>query len=75
VPKQQKAPKEHAGILWLKEGEFVRPIEVKAGTSDGANTAITSGALRDGQEVITGETRESASGGTQNPFIPQFRKR
>jgi hypothetical protein len=40
-----------------------------------ANTAITSDTLLDGQEVVTGETRESAQSGTQNPFIPQFRKR
>jgi len=63
------------GTVWLKEGEFVRPVDVKAGTSDGANTAIISDRLHDGQEVVTGEVVETAQTGTQNPFIPQFRRR
>jgi len=63
------------GTVWLKDGEFVRPVDVKAGTSDGANTAIISDRLHEGQEVITGEIVETAQTGTQNPFIPQFRRR
>lgn len=63
------------GTVWLKEGEFVRPVDVKAGTSDGENTAIISDRLHDGQEVVTGEIVETAQTGTQNPFIPQFRRR
>jgi HlyD family secretion protein len=63
------------GTVWLKDGEFVRPVDVKAGTSDGANTAIISDTLHDGQEVVTGEIVETAQTGTQNPFIPQFRRR
>ena len=63
------------GTVWLKEGEFVRPVDVKAGTSDGANTAIISDRLHEGQEVVTGEIVETAQTGTQNPFIPQFRRR
>jgi hypothetical protein len=72
---KQKKGRDHAGIVWLKDGEFVRPVEVQAGTSDGANTAIASDALRDGQEVVTGEAVQPAQSGTQNPFIPQFRRR
>ncbi|HWX20705.1 MAG TPA: HlyD family efflux transporter periplasmic adaptor subunit [Candidatus Binatia bacterium] len=72
---QDKAPKSRVGTVWLKDGEFVRPLEVKAGASDGANTAVVSDLLKEGQEVVTGEIVETAQTGTQNPFVPQFRKR
>jgi HlyD family secretion protein len=70
-----KPADESAGILWLKEGEFVRPVSVKAGATDGANTVVTSDALQDGRQVVTGELVETGQTGTQNPFVPQFRKR
>lgn len=61
--------------LWIKDGEFVRPIEVTARTSDGANTAITADALREGQEVVTGETAASAQSDVKNPFLPKVLRR
>jgi HlyD family secretion protein len=62
------------GMLWLREGQFVRPVEVKMGISDGTDTVILSGEVHDGQELVAGEV-ETAKAGTQNPFLPQFRKR
>jgi len=62
------------GTVWLKDGQFVRPIEVKLGISDGSQTVIRAETLQEGQEVVTGEV-ESAKAGTQNPFLPQFRRR
>jgi HlyD family secretion protein len=69
-----KSTNEHSTI-WLKEGDFVRPLTVKAGATDGANTVLMAEALHDGQEVVTGESAESSQSGTHNPFIPQFRKK
>lgn len=62
------------GIVWLKSGRFVRPLQVKVGPSDGANTAVTSDELREGQLVVTGE---SSAGQTENksPFLPKTIKR
>jgi HlyD family secretion protein len=68
-------PKEHSGIVWVKEGEFVQPVEVKLGASDGLNTAILSGNVREGQEVVTGESADKPPAVTKNPFIPQLRRR
>lgn len=68
-------PKERQGTIWLKEGEFVRPVEVTIGASDGANTSIVANNLTEGQEVVTGEDVSSTQVGTQNPFLPQFRRR
>ena len=64
-----------AVTVWLKEGEFVKPLAVKAGATDGANTVLLAEALHDGQEVVTGERADSGHSGTHNPFIPQFRKK
>ncbi len=72
-PKQEM--KEHLGTVWLKEGDYVRPVEVKLGASDGANTSVVSDNLQEGQEIVTGETTETAMTGMQNPFLPQFRRR
>src|SRR5579859_2783941 len=60
------------GVVWLKDGEFVRPVEVKVGTSDGSSTAIAADNLKVGEEVVTGETTGPEQGGTQNPFVPRI---
>jgi HlyD family secretion protein len=67
-----KGAKGSQGVIWLKDGEFVRPVEVKVGTSDGSNTAVAADNLKEGEEVVTGETTRPEQGGTQNPFLPHF---
>jgi HlyD family secretion protein len=61
--------------IWLKDGNFVRPLAVKAGVSDGANTAVTADALQEGQEVVTGEASASSQATTKNPFLPPVIRR
>ena len=70
-----KPADEKVSTVWLKEGHYVKPLSVKTGATDGANTVVLFDALHDGQEVVTGEAVETAESGTKNPFIPQFRKR
>ena len=60
--------------LWVRDGGYVRPIEVTTGTSDGANTAVTADGLREGDEVVTGESVES-SAAMKNPFLPKVIRR
>jgi HlyD family secretion protein len=57
--------------LWLKEGEFVRPIEVTAGTSDGVNTVVAAEGLREGQQIVVGEAT-AAQADVKNPFLPRL---
>jgi HlyD family secretion protein len=57
--------------LWLKDGEFVRPIEVTAGTSDGVNTVVSAEGLREGQQVVVGEAT-AAQADVKNPFLPRL---
>jgi HlyD family secretion protein len=61
--------------VWLKDGAFVRPIEVTVGTSDGANTAVAAEGLQEDQEVVTGETTASAQTDVKNPFLPKVIRR
>jgi HlyD family secretion protein len=73
--KPAKDSKERAGTIWVKDGEFVRPLMVKVGASDGISTGIACESIHEGQEVVTGETAGATQGGTRNPFLPQFRWR
>jgi HlyD family secretion protein len=61
-------------VLWLKSGDFVKPIEVTTGISDGVNTAVTGDGLAEGEEVITGET-VAARDDLKNPFLPKIIRR
>jgi HlyD family secretion protein len=73
--KPDKEPNQRRGVVWLKDGEFVRPVEVTLGASDGANTVIAASNLSVGQEVVIGEAVQTAQSDTRNPFIPQIRGR
>lgn len=62
------------GVLWVTDGlEFVKPIKVQAGVTDGVATEVQSEEISEGMEVIVGEnvTSQSSPEGT-NPFAPQM---
>jgi HlyD family secretion protein len=70
-----KSPKgrEERGRVWIKEGSFVRPLDVKVGVTDGSVTEISGDGIEEGLEVVTGEVRaEQAVAETTNPFAPKF---
>jgi HlyD family secretion protein len=63
-------------VLWLLEGEYVRPVRVQAGVSDGSMTEVQGEGLSEGLKVVTGlETMAKAQTGANNPFTPQFLRR
>lgn len=70
-----KGQKSSNRTLWVKDGGFVRPIEVTAGITDGVNTAITGEGLQEGLEVVTGESAGSAQSDVKNPFLPKLIRR
>jgi HlyD family secretion protein len=63
-------PTEH-GTLWVQDGDFVRPVRVRAGWSDGSMTEVEGEGLNEGTEVIVGEIRAAADN-TSNPFAPKM---
>ena len=59
----------------MKDGEFVRAVDVTVGTSDGVNTGVAADALQEGQEVVVGEASANSQAATKNPFLPPTIKR
>lgn len=71
---KDSAEKSPTRTLWLKSGDFVRPVEVMAGISDGVNTAVATGDLHEGDEVVTGDVVGGPSN-VSNPFLPKIMRR
>jgi len=68
------APRVH-GTIWVEQGEFVRPVHVSVGLTDGTSTEIEGKDLTEGMRVVAGEaTREVAGGPSadRSPFTPQI---
>jgi HlyD family secretion protein len=61
------------GMVWVQDGNFVRPVRVKRGLSDGTRTEVVDGDLKEGEVVVSGDAL-SVSGGndSSNPFTPQM---
>jgi HlyD family secretion protein len=62
------------GVVWVPEGNYVRPVKVRVGISDGTMTEVEGDELREGLAVVTGEEIQSdgSSSTTTNPFTPQI---
>jgi HlyD family secretion protein len=72
-PKDNKK-KQNRAVVWVEDGEFVRPIKVRTGLTDGASTEIVEvleGQLDATTELVTGEL-QTKSGGGINPFAPKL---
>ncbi len=75
-PQPAKQHHQH-GRLWVRDGEFVRPIRVRVGLSDGSVTEVSGTNVKEGMQVVIGEESGATAGGSEtNPFLPQiFRSR
>jgi HlyD family secretion protein len=77
LPANEKAADlDHAsrGTVWVQDGSFVRPVEVHVGLTDGSQTEIVSGDLKERTPIVTGivpRGDDSAQGGA-SPFAPQL---
>jgi HlyD family secretion protein len=61
------------GVVWVQDGQFVRPVKVKLGLSDGTRTEITDGKLEEGAVIVTGDALAVSEGDNgSNPFAPQM---
>jgi HlyD family secretion protein len=69
------APESHRrGTVWVQAGNFVKPVKVKLGLSDGTRTEILDGGVEEGAVVVTGDAalQTAAPDGGSNPFAPQL---
>ena len=65
----------HHGTVYVKDGPFVRPIDVMLGVTDRVNTAVLNSSLKENDEIIVGDVIDAGDAGPKNPFLPPARKR
>lgn len=60
--------------VWVPDGKNLKAVLVRPGITDGSYTEIIEGALKEGQEVVTGimESGAKAPVAVNNPFMPKF---
>jgi HlyD family secretion protein len=61
--------------LWVTQGNFVRPVKVRTGLTDGSLTEVEGAGLSAGMNVVVGvhSSRDTAAvSGGASPFTPQF---
>lgn len=67
-PTSQKAHED--GTVWVQNGEFLQPITVRSGLSDGWVTQVDGPDLKEGLEVVIGERPSADSGpGAKSPLL------
>ncbi|MGA2059384.1 MAG: HlyD family efflux transporter periplasmic adaptor subunit [Thermoguttaceae bacterium] len=73
--KQLARGREDRGRLWVKDGKFVRPVDIQIGSTDGTQTEISGDEVKEGMKVVRGESKSpelADSGDTTNPFAPRI---
>jgi HlyD family secretion protein len=64
------------GVVWLPRGQYVKPVKVSLGLSDGSLTEIQNSKLKQGMQVVVGEKlAEESATSTSSPFTPQLFRR
>ena len=62
-------------IIWVLEGDSLRPLRVKTGLNDGIVTEISGDGLEEGMQVVTGTSvisaEQAASSPGGSPFLPK----
>lgn len=68
-----------AGQVWTVVAGKLQPVAVRVGISGGANVAVSSDMLKEGDTIVTGVIETTAAvanqGGVANPLLPQGRGR
>ena len=49
------------GTLWVRQGDFVRPVPVTVGLCDGAQTEVLGDAVKEKMDVVVGVVRNDAA--------------
>jgi HlyD family secretion protein len=75
VQRTKSKNREDRGRLWVKEGDYVKWIDVRIGATDGVLTVVRGKDLEDNQEIVIGEVIAAATENATNPFAPAFLKK
>jgi HlyD family secretion protein len=61
------------GTIWAMDGNFVKPIDVQLGLTDGFRTEVAAENLNEGTTIVVGENdMDGGGGGGGSPFLPHF---
>ncbi|MEX0670921.1 MAG: efflux RND transporter periplasmic adaptor subunit [Pirellulales bacterium] len=75
-PGARKGEAPSGKVVWLQDGDFVRPISVHVGQTDGTHTEIIAGDLPADALIVTGlQPQLAADDAAASPFTPQLKKR
>jgi len=59
--------------LWIQEGDFVKPVRVQAGMTDGVFTEVQGEGLKEGLWIVTGvQAQTNSQNVATNPFTPKL---
>ena len=67
-----KASADNQGVVWVRRGNGVTPVEVTLGASDRSRVEVTGGELEAGMEVVLGEQQAGVAEQVNNPFAPKM---
>jgi HlyD family secretion protein len=73
--RHHKAELDKTGTVWIRDGQFVRPVTVTVGPTDTFSTEVSSPDLKEGATLIVGEVHQDDASQTTNPFAPQMFRR
>jgi HlyD family secretion protein len=60
------------GTAWIEDGQYVRPIKVRVGWTDGVHTEVQAEGLEPGTKVVVGDVHPTDNAGGSNPFAPKM---
>ena len=60
------------GMLWVVDGNYVRPVTVTVGQTDGSVTQVSGDGLPQGQVIVTGIRSSTTTQTASNPFVPKI---
>jgi HlyD family secretion protein len=56
-PSNSPSNDDGTGILWVRRGDFVKPLPVVVGLSDGFSTEVSGAGLTEGAQIVVGASR------------------
>lgn len=62
-------------VVWVAEGEWVRPVNVRLGLTNGSQTEIVEGDLVEGTPLVVGVVQATQAEAAASPFMPKFSPR
>lgn len=73
APSANAAEEESAGVIYIPQGPFVRPVIVRVGATDGTMTEVSGEGVVENLVVVTGVQKQAtAQSETTNPFTPKL---